>query len=117
MESRRELITEIKKGSQLFEDSKTLGANPDLEKSLDNERAESERFKQLAFQRARTLAQTDLIEYRTVINKMHIIEGEIIERLHMDDNLKGQRGKLSKLEDKGDVLVFPATEEVWMDEL
>lgn len=117
MESRRELLGEIKKAGQLLEESKTLGANSELEKQLASATSQVERLKQEAYQRARQLAQADLKEYRVILNKMNIIEGEIIQRLHMDENLKGQRGKLSQNDDNKDALVFPVTDEVWMDEL
>ena len=95
-----------------------LGGNRELEAILALNKSKSERFRQLAFQRARVLAQTDVKDYRVIINKMHILEAEVIERMHLDDNLKGERSKLSKNDDvKGDVLIFPYTQEVWMDEL
>jgi hypothetical protein len=75
-------------------------------------------MKQLATQRIRVLAQGETKEYRMILNKMHILEAEVIERLHLDDNLKGQRGKLSKTDDSGDVLVFAVKgNETWIDEL
>lgn len=117
MESRRQLLKEFKRTSELFEQAKALGSSPGLERTLTLEKQQAEVFKQKAYQRARVLAQQDLKEYHIVLNKMHIIEGEIIERMHLDENLKGQRSKLSKNDDRGDVLVFPATDEVWMDEL
>jgi len=117
MESRRQVIAEVNKATQLFDQSKALGINPELERMLIKEKQQADELKQKAYSRARTLAQVDLKEYHVVLNKMHVIEGEIIERLHLDDNLKGQRSKLSKNDDKGDVLVFPSGDEVWMDEL
>ncbi len=117
MESRRALLAEISRASKLLENTETLGGNPDLEKSIALNRSKADRFHQQAFQRARVLAQTDLREYRMILNKMHIIEGEVIQRLSMDENLKGQRSKLAQKDDSGDVLVFPYTNEVWMDEL
>ena len=117
MESRRLLLSESKKASELFEDSKTLGGDVRLERALNENRLKADRFRQTALQRVRFLAQSDVKEYRMTLNKMHIIEGEVIQRLNMDDNLKGERSKLTKTEDSGDVLVFPYTKEVWMDEL
>jgi hypothetical protein len=111
MESRRQILSEVAKASELGI------TNTGVLKTLNAEKSLAERFKTKALARVRILAQEDLKEYRVVLNKMHIIEGEIIERLHMDDNLKGERGKLSQVKDSGDVLVFPVTNEVWMDEL
>lgn len=118
METRRLLLNEISTAGTLAEDSKVLGTNPELENILTHNKSKADRFRQEALKRARVLAKTDLKEYRVILNKMHIIEAEVIERLHLDDNLKGQRSSLSKNEEvKGDVLVFPYTQEVWMDEL
>ncbi len=81
-------------------------------------KGQAERLKVAALNRARTLAKAELKEYRQILNKMHIIEGEVIHRLAVDESLKGERSKLAKVEDKGDVLVFPySSDEVWFDEL
>lgn len=105
MESRRHLLNE----SQRTSDPKLAGAA----------KTQADKLKQLAIGRLRTLAQTEVKEYRTILNKLHIVEAEVIQRLHMDDNLKGERSKLTKNEDVGaDVLVFPYEgDEVWFDEL
>jgi hypothetical protein len=77
-----------------------------------------EQYKKLAVDRLKVLAGHELKEYRQVIDKMHIIEGEVIQRLAVDENLKGQRSKLAKNEDPEDKLVFPySNDEVWFDEL
>ena len=117
MESRRQLLLEVKRGGEVLEGSRSIGGNALLERALSSEQAQTERLKQQAFIRTRVLANADLKEYRMVLNKMNIIEGEIIQRLSMDDNMKGERSKLPKVEEKGDVLVFPVTDETWMDEL
>lgn len=118
METRRELLQEIKRALSVSETSKSLGATPEFGKLIGDARVVSDRSKQKAFQRARVLAQVDLKEYKVILNKMHIIEAEVIQRLHMDENLKGQRSKLSKNDDPDNTLVFPYSKnEVWMDEL
>ena len=105
-------ISEAAKAVEIFSTP-----NASVTRALNGEKTQAERFKQNAMQRVRVLAQGDLKEYRMILNKMHIIEGEIIERLHMDDNLKGQRGKLTQVEESSDSLIFPVSDEVWMDEL
>jgi hypothetical protein len=81
-------------------------------------RTTAEKLKQAAVNRIRALARQELKEYRQILNKMHIIEGEVIQRLAVDETLKGERSKLAKVEDQGDVLVFPYnSDEVWFDEL
>jgi hypothetical protein len=117
MESRRALLSESALAAQLSEHDKSTVPALEVERSIVPVRKQADQLKQVALQRARTLAQTDLKDYRTIINKMHIIEAEVIQRLHMDDNLKGERSKLSKSNDPSDALVFPYSKEVWMDEL
>lgn len=108
METRRALINESQKAQD-------LGLS---ERITAQSVGQADASKIQAIKRLRVLAQAELKEYRINLNKMHIIEAEVIERLHLDDNLKGERGKLAKADDKGDVLVFPYnTDEVWLDEL
>lgn len=112
MSSRHEILAEVKKAS---DDNQGLSL---LTQWTQSGPAKSEMLKRQAVQRLQTLAQLDLEQYRNILNKMHVIEAEVIERLHVDDSLKGERNKLSKTEDKGDVLVFPyESDEVWFDEL
>lgn len=108
MESRREWLQESKKAGEF---SEILHSSQDLSQI-------AERLKQLALNRVKILAQDEIKEYRINLNKMHIIEGEVIQRLAVDETLKGERSKVAKVEDKGDVLVFPySSDEVWFDEL
>lgn len=118
VELRRELLAEVKKAAELSEAAKTLGDNQDLERISLDARSATARLQKMAFERARTLAGVELNHYRKIMNKMHIIEGEVIHRLHVDESLQGERNKLTKVKDEGDVLVFPyESDEVWMDEL
>lgn len=118
MESRREWLAESKKADELIANGDALGASPQIQRLAQDSRAIADRLKQFAYARVRTLASAELNEYRQNLDKMHIIEGEVIHRLAVDDNLKGQRSKLAKVEDNGDVLVFPYnSNEVWFDEL
>lgn len=119
MESRRQLLNESRQAADLAKAAGALGASPWLNSLSEATRAQADRYKQLAFLRVRQLAKIDVAEYRVIINKMHIIEAEVIERLNLDENLKGKRGNLAKVSDGGDdVLVFPyKSDEVWFDEL
>ncbi len=118
METRRAWLSEGKKAAELLAKGEALGSNSVLQRIPNDARTISDRLKQLAFQRVRVLAGAEVQEYRQNLNKMHIIEGEVIQRLAVDETLKGQRSKLAKTEDTGDVLVFPySSDEVWFDEL
>jgi len=118
METRRQWLGESKKATELLATGEALGNSTAMQRIPQDARKIADRLKQLAFQRVRVLAGEELKEYRQNLNKMHIIEGEVIQRLAVDESLKGQRSKLAKVEDTGDVLVFPySSDEVWFDEL
>jgi tetratricopeptide (TPR) repeat protein len=115
METRRQWMAEGKKAGEFGD---VLGSSQILARIPQDAQMIADRLKQLAFARVRTLAGEEIKEYRHNLNRMHIIEGEVIQRLAVDESLKGQRSKLAKVEDQGDVLVFPYnSDEVWFDEL
>jgi hypothetical protein len=118
MESRHQLLAEASVALELKAQSSALGGEAQFERLATSARSHAEHFRPVAIQRMRTLAQRELAEYKMVLNKMHIIEAEVIERLHLDENLKGKRSQVGPVADKGDVMIFPQTsEEVWFDEL
>lgn len=67
--------------------------------------------------RLQALAKAELSEYKTVIQKLHIIEAEVIQRLYLDESLKGQRPDLPQAKSDPNVLTFPENEELWLDEV
>lgn len=118
MDQRRQILAELDKALEVSQLGSVLGESAILAKTMGEAKFKADRFRQLAAARARILAQDELKEYRHILNKMHIVEAEVVHRLAVDDNLKGERSKLSKADDKGDVLVFSTnTDEVWLDEL
>lgn len=72
-----------------------------------------------ALNRLQELAKKELKEYSQMIQKMHLVEAEVIQRIHLDDNLKGRRAqKISDpIEKSSEVMVFPYNSEVWLDEI
>lgn len=118
MQSRYQILAEMNKANELAQTQTALGEIRALTKFQGEGRVEADRNRQIAVQRLRALAKAELQEYRQILNKLHVVEAEAIQRLHVDDSLKGERSKLAKNEDDGEVLVFPyTTEEVWFDEL
>ncbi len=118
MEQRKQILKELEQAQEVSELGQVLGQDTLLAKAMGEAKFKADRFRQLAAQRLRILAHDELKEFRTILNKMHIVEAEVVHRLAVDDSLKGKRSKLSKAEDKGDVLVFSTnTDEVWLDEL
>jgi hypothetical protein len=67
--------------------------------------------------RLKALAKAELSEYKTVIQKLHVIEAEVIQRMYLDESLKGERPRLEKAGNDPNVLKFPYTDEVWLDEI
>jgi hypothetical protein len=117
MNYRFALLNEVKTAQKLLGDSASLGSNQELEKMIADSRAHADQARARGLARARQLAQSQIAEFKQILKKMHIVEAEVIERLELDPNLKGERSKLSKVKDSGDVLVFQYTDEVWLDEL
>lgn len=118
IEARKQILRELDQALKAGEVNEVLGENTLLAKTMGASKTKADRFKQQAVTRLRQLAKAELKEYRIILNKLHIVEAEVIQRLHVDDSLKGERGKLAKADDQGDVLVFPYnSDEVWFDEL
>ncbi|HEX4925082.1 MAG TPA: hypothetical protein VFV50_13400, partial [Bdellovibrionales bacterium] len=67
--------------------------------------------------KVRKLANAELEEISRILRKLHIVEAESIQRLHLYD--KDAARAETKFADVGDsdTLVFPADGEVWLDEL
>lgn len=72
-----------------------------------------------AEKRVRALAQEELKEISQILQKMQLVEAESIQRLYsyqqLQANFKGDYK--DTLKKQGDVMVFEADEEVWLDEL
>ena len=101
-----------------LQEAELASGKPEFSQLAASNHAKADQMRVEEQKRARQLAKAELDQYRIILDKLHLIEGEVIERLHLDPNLKGQRSTLSQAEDKGDVLVFPyKTKEVWFDEL
>lgn len=114
---RRQMLTEMKTVAKFADQGGALGANSELQARINSNQNKVDSLRQIAVRRMRELAKIDLVEYKVNLNKMHIIEAEVIERMHLDDNLKGQRSKLSKNDTPKDALVFPYdSQDEWADE-
>ena len=107
-ETRKQLLNEAKLATELKDERTSL---------LSLKRADE--LRTAGVKRLQTLAQDEVVEYRRILNKLHILEAEVIERLNLDENLKGKRGTLAKTEaHDSNVMVFPYnSDEVWLDEL
>jgi len=71
----------------------------------------------LAMNRMQRLAQEDLKEIKENLQKLHIIEAEVIQRIHLANKPGKNKQKYARSSDE---LVFPyddSNDELWMDEL
>jgi hypothetical protein len=95
-----------------------VGQDLDMPELVANNQVMADQAKANAAARLRKLAQIDTEEYRVTINKLQIVEAEVIERLYVDERLKGKRKDVSVAKDDANTLSFPYSDkEVWMDEL
>lgn len=74
-------------------------------------------FRAQAIARLKNLAERDLREISSIVQKMHIVEAEVIQRLHMDVHLTDTRVQQGPQSNDKNQLKFPYTSEVWLDEL
>ncbi len=65
--------------------------------------------------RLKFLAQRDLNEISNITKKMHLIESEVIQQLHIEKEIK-TAAKFKRPKSK-EVMVFPDDGEVWLDEI
>lgn len=98
-----------------------LQAQFDVYKNQMRDRAAG--AKAATLNRVQELAKEEFSEIKTILNKMHIIEAEVIQQVAMADRLTGV--KVASVSEKigttgaksQDVLKFPGDQEVWFDEL
>ena len=67
--------------------------------------------------RLKQIAKAELKEIEDVVNKLQIVEAEVIQRIHLADSEKMKRQKQGEIKTGKDTLNFPYTGEVWLDEL
>lgn len=63
------------------------------------------------------LAKQELNDVSKIIQKMHIVEAEIIQQIHLSEKNVSVKPAKQPLVKSADKLQFPVTTEVWMDEL
>jgi tetratricopeptide (TPR) repeat protein len=117
MRYRIDLLSENTKGAKLLSSLAAIGGDSALERVLSENQSEADHARFASLLRLKKLAEIDLVEYKQIINKLHIVEAEVIERLYVDERLKGKRKDLVKSKDEKGTLTFPYSDEVWMDEL
>lgn len=115
------LTEESKSAAQASATSNVSGLQGEFEAIKNNADQRAARMKAQAINRLQMLAAQDLKETKTILNKLHIVEAEVIQRVESTTKLSqaaaneirtGKTGSQSE-----DVLKFPSGTEVWMDEL
>jgi hypothetical protein len=66
--------------------------------------------------RLQQLAQRDMKETGLILQKMQLLEAEVIQRIHIAEK-PGRSNRSSMIARNSDTLVFPDTDEYWIDEL
>ncbi len=112
----------LKKNSQLTLEPllaqlpRKLSQDPLILQSLSQFPSEASR--RSALRRSQQLARAELQEIKQNVQKVHLIEAEAIQRMALE-NRTARRDKVrsSGHPHQGEVLSFPATREVWRDEI
>lgn len=108
---------------KLSADHRDLGAKAEFEGIKNSMAQRAAQAKANSLERVKKLAALETEETKAILNKMHIVEAEIIQQVEsasklakaeqpQDEEKKGSTG--SKAED---VLKFPFQKEFWLDEL
>ena len=115
------LSEEAKSAAQASAASNISGLQGEFETIKNNADQRAARMQAQAVNRVQMLAAQDLKETKTILNKLHIVEAEVIQRVESTTKLSqaaaheirnGKTGSQAQ-----DVLKFPAGNEIWMDEL
>ena len=67
--------------------------------------------------RLQQLAKNDMQEISDILQKVQLLEAEVIQRIHMAEKPNTRANRSSDIARNSDTLVFPDTNEYWMDEL
>lgn len=108
-------VNDIRKMSQLQRDL-VLGQSSEWEIVNQNSKSRAEFAKKKLFQRWQELAAIELKDMKTIVQKMHIAEAQVIQNMYMtDENQKFRTTR--KIQRSQDDLVFPVDDELWIDEV
>lgn len=117
IQTRSQLLVEIKKAQQLKSRLQILGGNSKLDQLLTQAQKKIQALRTQSIKELKMSARHEVKEYRVMVNKLKLAEVEVIHRLNVDETLQGKRSDLGEVSQGRDTLVFPYTDEVWVDEL
>lgn len=116
MKLRTDLMTENRRAQSKLKD--LASSDPKFAAVLAENQQQADLARAAAALRLKQLAEIEIVEYRHILNKLHIVEGEVVERLHVDESLKGKRRDVAPIADAHNTISFPYSDkEVWLDEL
>lgn len=119
------LKQESKMAETLYADSLALtGLQAQFERMKNQSLDKAQKAESATYNRVKELAQYEVDEISKILNKLHIVEAEVIQQVDLASKIiKTQSQDQAKLQmgttgaKTADVLVFPASQEVWFDEL
>lgn len=115
VERRRTFLKETLTALELQNDN----IGPQADQWLRIVKGNAEEARVNIFKRLKFLAEQELAEMKTILQKLSIVEAEVIQRIYSHEKLAKVGAK--KVSDKpttsDDVLTFKATDEVWLDEI
>lgn len=68
-------------------------------------------------ERIQILAKQEISEIENIVSKLHIVEAEAIQSIYLAESEAGERNAQGSIAGDGDTLIFPKTDETWLDEL
>lgn len=113
-EVRSAAINEVKTVSKFQKQS--LGQSAQWDQVVQSANNRAEMAKRQIFKRWQELAALELKDMKTIVQKMHIAEAQVIQNMYMaDENQKNRNTR--KIQRSQDDLVFPVDDELWIDEV
>lgn len=122
------LENEAQKASTLYSKSLSggtaeVGFQADINEIKVGTESKFQTAKNAFFNRVKSLASEELTEIHQVLQKMHIVEAEILQQVTVSNTVAGTEKKDfdskkgSTGSDARDTLKFPASQEIWFDEI
>lgn len=125
IEVQKSLEKEAKAAESLYADSLALtGFQGNFEALKNDMNIRVSKVKASTSARVRELAKNEVLEIKTILDKLHIVEAELIQQVELADKVAKSGTALDSDLKKGttgskrsDALVFVADSEVWFDEI
>ena len=125
IESQKLYEKESKTADALYADALALtGLQGSFQSTKNGLTEKSSKVKSAAVQRIKELAKTEVFEIKRILDKLHIVEAELVQQVDVSDKIvKNSTGidadikKGTTGSKKSDSLIFLADSEIWFDEI